>query len=67
MVAPSRLFAVVACGPCSLLPGLNVILCLVRAALALEVALKMNGAVTYEKTNDGHCRFQVLLQTWEKA
>ena len=38
-----------------------------RAALALEVALKMNGAVTYEKTNDGHCRFQVLLQTWEKA
>lgn len=33
-----------------------------RVALALEVALKMNGAVTYEQTPDGQCHFQVLLQ-----
>ena len=37
-----------------------------RVALALEVALKMNGAVTSEKTDDGQYRFQVLLQTWQK-
>ena len=37
-----------------------------RVALALEVALKMNGAVTYEQDADGQCRFQVLLQTWQK-
>lgn len=37
-----------------------------RTALALEIALKMNGAVTCEQTPDSQYRFQVLLQTWQK-
>ena len=33
-----------------------------RVEIALEIASKMNGAVVYDRDDDGTCQFQILLQ-----